>query len=50
MTQPYLDTYYRRTLAGETIYPALAGEIAADVCVIGGGLAGLSAAYELALA
>lgn len=50
MTIPYIDTYYRRTIASETAYPALAGNISADVCVIGGGLAGLSAAYELSVA
>lgn len=50
MTTPYIDTWYRRTLAHETAYPPLAGDIAADVCVIGGGLAGLSAAFDLATA
>jgi glycine/D-amino acid oxidase-like deaminating enzyme len=44
----YLDTYYRRTLARDEPRPALAGERSADVAVVGGGLAGLSLALELA--
>lgn len=50
MTTPYVDTWYRRSLATETAYPSLEGDHNADVCVIGGGLAGLSAAYDLASA
>jgi gamma-glutamylputrescine oxidase len=50
VTTPYLDTWYRRTLTEETSYPALAGNLEAEICVIGGGLAGLSAAFELATA
>lgn len=44
----YIDSFYRRTLADDRRYPALSGEIAADACIIGGGLAGLSTALELA--
>ena len=46
MTEGYIDTYYRRTLVGDSEYPSLAGTEQADVCIIGGGLAGLSTAYE----
>lgn len=31
-----------------TAYPRLSGEVRADVCVVGGGIAGLSTAHELA--
>nr|WP_298681969.1 FAD-binding oxidoreductase [uncultured Dongia sp.] len=44
----YIDTYYRRTLGNDQRYPALAGDLAVDACIIGGGLAGLSTALELA--
>ena len=47
---PYPDTFYRRTLADDHARPALSGEVAADVAVVGGGLAGLTAALELARA
>jgi gamma-glutamylputrescine oxidase len=50
VTTPYIDTYYRRTLSKDVAYPPLSGEVAADACVIGGGLAGLSAAFDLAQA
>jgi gamma-glutamylputrescine oxidase len=46
----YADTYYSRTLAEASPRPALAGVEQADVAVIGGGLAGLTAALELARA
>lgn len=48
MTASYIDTFYRRTLSDDLRYPALRAEIESDVCVVGGGLAGLSAALELA--
>ncbi|PND34632.1 FAD-dependent oxidoreductase [Achromobacter pulmonis] len=49
MASEYIDTYYRRTLADAgTYYPPLTGADSADVCVVGGGLAGLSTALELA--
>ena len=44
----YIDTYYSRTLDAHAGYPPLAGQLAAEVCVIGGGLAGLTVALELA--
>jgi len=46
----YIDSYYSRTLADRTERPALDGTIEADCCIIGGGLAGLSAALSLAKA
>ncbi len=44
----YIDSYYARTIAPHAAYPALKGELEADVCIIGGGLAGLSTALGLA--
>lgn len=49
MPSEYIDTYYRRTLADATTYYApLVGSSSCDVCVVGGGLAGLTTALELA--
>ncbi len=50
MTVPvedYIDNYYVRTLAEDTHYPTLTSTEEADVCVIGGGLAGLNTALGL---
>ncbi len=44
----YPQSYYAATAAGIRNYPQLAGQIDADVCVIGGGFTGLSAALNLA--
>lgn len=44
----YIDTYYRRGLPALEPRPALDGSVEADVCVVGGGLAGLTSALELA--
>jgi gamma-glutamylputrescine oxidase len=41
-------SYYEATAAPLPFYPALAGEVDCDVCVIGAGYTGLSAALELA--
>ncbi|MCM2343624.1 MAG: FAD-binding oxidoreductase [Alphaproteobacteria bacterium] len=43
----YIDTYYSRTLGAVATYPELVGNCEADVCVIGGGLAGLNTALGL---
>lgn len=44
----YIDTYYRRTLDGERRYEPLAANTHTDICVVGGGMAGLTTALELA--
>lgn len=46
----YIDCYYSRTLATPEAYPQAAGRCEADVCIVGGGLAGLTAALKLARA
>jgi gamma-glutamylputrescine oxidase len=48
MSSAYLDTYYSRTVSTSETYPAATGRINADVCIVGGGLAGLTAALKLA--
>lgn len=42
------NSYYEATATRPAPAPALIGRISADVCVVGGGYAGLSAALELA--
>ena len=42
------ESYYEASVARPEALPALAGRVTADVCVVGGGYAGLSAALELA--
>jgi gamma-glutamylputrescine oxidase len=42
------DSYYAHTAERSQPYPALDGPLSCDVAVVGGGLAGLSAAIELA--
>ncbi|WP_292317294.1 FAD-binding oxidoreductase [Mesorhizobium sp.] len=44
----YVDTYYTRTLSPDAAYPALSGKQAAEICIVGGGLAGLTTGLELA--
>ncbi|WP_104667873.1 NAD(P)/FAD-dependent oxidoreductase [Ensifer adhaerens] len=44
----YIDTFYGRTLADDAPFSALAGTIECDTCVVGGGLAGLTVALQLA--
>ncbi|HPX89759.1 MAG TPA: FAD-binding oxidoreductase, partial [Methylophilaceae bacterium] len=41
-------SYYAASANAQPDYPVLLGEVNADVCVVGGGFAGLSAAIELA--
>jgi gamma-glutamylputrescine oxidase len=48
MSSAYIDTYYSRTVATSEAYPAATGRIQADVCIVGGGLAGLTAGLKLA--
>lgn len=42
------DSYYEASAIRPPTLPALVGSLSCDVCVLGGGLAGLSAALELA--
>jgi gamma-glutamylputrescine oxidase len=42
------NSYYAASANEQPAYPTLQGDIEADVCVVGGGFAGLSAAIELA--
>ena len=44
----YGDTYYARTLTDASQRASLKGSVAADVAIVGGGLAGLTAALDLA--
>ena len=44
----HVDSYYAATACGLEEFPALQGDVTADVCVIGGGYTGLSAALHLA--
>ncbi|HRC88386.1 MAG TPA: FAD-dependent oxidoreductase, partial [Thermoanaerobaculia bacterium] len=44
----YPETYYTATTPLPAPLPALAEAVDTDVCVVGGGLAGCSAALELA--
>ncbi len=48
MAVSYIDSYYARTANAGDARPPLDGDIAAEVCVVGGGLAGLSCALGLA--
>ncbi len=43
----YVDTHYARTLSATATAPQLSGDVHADVCIIGGGIAGVSTAWEL---
>jgi len=43
----HIDSYYASTLAAKTSFSALNEDIEVDVCVVGGGLAGLTTAREL---
>ncbi len=46
-TDGYIDNYYVRTLQEDVHYPTLSGTEEADVCVVGGGLAGINTALGL---
>ena len=47
-TGAYPPSYYAATRTPLAAFPALQGEIRADVCIVGGGYTGLSAALHLA--
>ncbi|MCR8923078.1 FAD-binding oxidoreductase [Dasania sp. GY-MA-18] len=44
----HINSYYAASANGATDFPALSEHIEAEVCVVGGGYAGMSAAIELA--
>lgn len=44
----YIDTYYADTLGRDKTYPKLPSQMNVDVCVVGGGFAGLNTALSLA--
>ena len=46
----YIDSYYARTRLPSPQRPAPSGTVSVDVAIVGGGLAGLTAAIELARA
>src|ERR1700741_932845 len=48
MSSEHIDSYYARTANPSPVRPPLDREIETDVCVVGGGLAGLSTALSLA--
>ena len=48
MAASYIDSYYARTANAGPSRPTLDGLVEAEVCVVGGGLAGLSTALGLA--
>ncbi|HZF32383.1 MAG TPA: FAD-binding oxidoreductase, partial [Candidatus Angelobacter sp.] len=48
MNTEHIDSYYARTVNPSPARPPLDGEVETDVCVVGGGLAGLSTALSLA--
>ncbi len=49
MSRPrHTDSYFAATARGAIEHPPLLGEVACDVCVIGGGFTGLSTALHLA--
>ena len=43
----YAPSYYRTTLAENTRWPVFSGNVETDVCVVGGGLAGIATALAL---
>jgi gamma-glutamylputrescine oxidase len=46
--QPYVQSYYAASAHPAPVRPALTGSLDCDVCVVGGGIAGCSAAVHLA--
>lgn len=45
---PHIDSYYAASAHAQTDHPALRGREDCDVCVVGGGIAGISTALNLA--
>ncbi len=48
MAEPHTSSYYAATANDATRYPQLAGDVNADVCVVGGGFSGVATALTLA--
>lgn len=48
MQNDYPRSWYAACTAIPKLRPALAGDVSCDVCVVGGGLAGLTVVLELA--
>lgn len=48
MSEPHAPSYYAATAIGMEGHPRLDGDRSADICIIGGGYTGLSAALHLA--
>ncbi len=46
--EPHVDSYYAASANGMVDHPTVQGTVAADVCIVGGGYTGISAAIELA--
>ena len=44
----HTNSYYAASQRDKEPFPTLSGEVTTDVCIIGGGLTGVSAALELA--
>ena len=47
-SEPHVRSYYAASVAAPSPAPSAAGELRCDVCVVGAGLTGLTAALELA--
>jgi gamma-glutamylputrescine oxidase len=48
LSEQNIRNYYTASVPAEPLRPALAGEVTCDVAVVGGGIAGCSAALHLA--
>jgi gamma-glutamylputrescine oxidase len=48
MAEDHITSYYAASANDATRYPRLAGDLAADVCIIGGGFSGIATALSLA--
>jgi gamma-glutamylputrescine oxidase len=44
----YVDSYYARTRASDTVFDPLANDLEVDACLVGGGMAGVATALGLA--
>ena len=46
-SQPHVDSWYAASADQNLVFPPLQGEATADVCIIGGGYTGTTAAIRL---